>query len=1119
MLNRFSIRVKGMHLTDQDYWEVMKVFFVEEGLVKQHLDSYNDFVWNTLQQIIDEIRGITIEVPGKTYDITFGTIEVREPRVVEVDGTVRRVYPRETRIRNLTYAAPLYLDIILNHEGRETLECVNIGDLPIMVKSDLCLLSKHTPEELVRIGEDPDEAGGYFIVNGSERVIVSLEDLAPNRVLVEIDKRGSKPVYRGKVFSTTVGFRARIEMSLKSKVNMVVSIPGVPVPIPFIVLMRAMGIEMDREVANMVSLDDKVLNELESSFRAVEDIQTVEDAILFIGNRVAFGQVKEFRIKRAEAIIDRNLLPHIGREKKVRLDKAIFLGEMASRIIELKLGRREVDDKDHLRNKRIKLAGPLLAELFRSAFWSLYRDMRYQFRRMSSRRKGVLISAAVRPGIITSRVKHALATGNWRRGRVGMTQLLDRTNTLSTLSHLRRLQSPLSRSQPNFEARDLHSTHWGRLCPNETPEGANCGLVKNLALMASISVGTDPEKIKRMLLHLGVIPAKMAEETMRHEGAKLFIEGYLLGYTETPDELVEAVREMSHHGEVSGEVNIAYYRDHNEIYLNCDTGRIRRPLVIVRDGRPLLKARHIRKLRSGQWQWSDLIREGIIEYVDAEEEENVYVAMDPTKVTEEHTHMEICSYTILGVTASMIPYAENNQSPRNTYQAAMAKQAPGIYALNHRDRTDTRGHILHYLQQPLTNTKPMEINGYNERPSGQNFVVAILSSNGYNMEDAIIFNKSSIDRGLGHSSFYRIYKAECKQYLGGAKDRLTIPEAGIRGYHGAEAYRLLEEDGLISAESKVKGGDILIGRTSPPRFLEEYRGFEVRGPQMRDTSTGVRPTEEGVVDSVFITKDSEGSRLIKVKVRSHRVPELGDKFVSRHGQKGVIGMVIPQADMPFSAQGIIPDVIINPHAFPSRMTVGQFLESISGKAAALRGEMVDGTPFSNESMESLTETLKRLGFQPSGRELMYDGLSGRKFETDIFMGVIYYQKLHHMVVDKIHARARGQVQMLTRQPTEGRARGGGLRFGEMERDCLVGHGAAMLLKDRLLEESDAYTIYVCERCGKLAFYDIRQRKYVCPICEAKGEVEPVTVSYAFKLLLQELQCLCLSPSLTLSKEV
>ena len=1108
-----------MLIQDQDYWNVMKTFFTEEGLVKQHLDSYNDFVQNTLQHIIDEIQGIQIQVPGHTYDIKFGTIEVAEPRVVEVDGTIRSVYPRETRIRNLTYSAPLYLDIILNDEGRETLECVHIGNIPIMVKSDLCLLSKHTPEELTSIGEDPREVGGYFIVNGSERVIVSLEDLAPNRVLIETDNRGSKPVYRGKVFSTTVGFRARIEMALKAKGEMVISIPGVPVPVPFVVLMRALGVETDREVAEMVSLDPDILNELESSFKESMDINTIEDAVLFIGNRVAFGQVKEFRIKRAETIINRNLLPHIGRTDEEQMDKAIFLGEMASRIIELKFGRREEDDKDHLKNKRIKLAGPLLAELFRSAFWSLYRDMRYQFRRMSTRRKGVLISASVRPGIISSRIQHALATGNWRRGRVGMTQLLDRTNTLSTLSHLRRLQSPLSRSQPNFEARDLHSTHWGRLCPNETPEGANCGLVKNLALTASVSVGTDSERIKRTLLYLGVTDAKKADEQMRHNGAKIFVEGYLLGYAENANDLVDTVREMRRRGELSGEMNIGYYSDHNEIYVNCDEGRIRRPLIIVKDGKLLIKSRHIRNLQTERWTWSDLVREGIIEYLDAEEEENAYIAVNQESVSENHTHMEICIYSILGVTASIIPFPEHNQSPRNTYQSAMAKQAPGIYTLNYRDRTDTRAHLLHYPQKPIAQTKPMEIMGFNERPAGQNYIVAVLSSNGYNMEDAIIFNKSSIQRGLGHSSFFRIYKAESKQYLGGAKDRLTIPEAGIRGYHGAEAYRMLEEDGLISTEAEVKGGDILVGRISPPRFLEEYRGFEVRGPQLRDTSIGVRPTEEGIVDSIFITKDIEGSHLVKTKVRSHRVPELGDKFVSRHGQKGIIGMVIPQEDMPFSSRGTVPDIMINPHAFPSRMTVGQFMESLAGKVGALRGDMVDGTPFISESKEYLSDMLKSMGFQPGGRELMYDGLSGRMFEAQIFIGVTFYQKLHHMVVDKIHARARGQVQMLTRQPTEGRARGGGLRFGEMERDCLVGHGAAMLLKDRLLEESDVYTIYVCERCGKLAFYDIRQRKYVCPICEGKGDVEPVTVSYAFKLLLQELQSLCLSPTMALEKEV
>jgi len=465
-----------------------------------------------------------------------------------------------------------------------------------------------------------------------------------------------------------------------------------------------------------------------------------------------------------------------------------------------------------------------------------------------------------------------------------MTQLLDRTNTLSTLYHLRRLQSPLSRSQPNFLARDLHSTHWGRLCPNETPEGANCGLVKNLALMASVSVGADAEKIKRTLEFMGVIRSKDVDEQLRHTGAKIFVEGYLLGYTTTPDILVNTFREMRRKGEISGEANIVYYRNYNEIYVNADEGRIRRPLVVVEDGKSQLKQRYIRNIRQERWSWSDLIREGIIEYMDSDEEENAYIAINNEELTSEHTHMELCPYTILGVGASIIPYAEHNQSPRNTYQAAMAKQAPGVYALNYKDRTDTRAHLLHYPQKPLVATKPMDVTGYSERPAGQNYVIAILSSIGYNMEDAIIFNKGAVQRGLGHISFYRIYKAVCKQYLGGSKDKLSVPEAGIRGYHGADAYRMLEVDGLIATEAEVKGGDILIGKTSPPRFMEEYRGLEVRGPQLRDTSVGVRPTEVGVVDSVFITKDIEGSQLVKIKVRGNRIPELGDKFVSRHGQ-------------------------------------------------------------------------------------------------------------------------------------------------------------------------------------------------------------------------------------------
>jgi len=1117
-------------LSKEDTHLLLKTFFNDKGLVKQHLDSYNEFIDHGLQEVVDEVAEIPIEVPENPYKVKLGQIWVIDPQsritgpyATEVDGTKHEIYPMEARLRNLAYAAPVALEMTPIIDGREQdTELVYIGNIPVMLKSKLCFLSQLSREELIAAGEDPDDTGGYFVVNGSERVIVAMEDLAPNRVIIDVDEKGTSPVYQAKIFSTTVGFRARIELKLKGDDAIYVSMPGVPTEIPFVVIMRALNLEKDKDIAEAVSLNKDVQTELGPSFEKAIGVDAPADAILFIGNRVAHGQVEEYRLQKAETALDKNFLPHLGRSDKNRKDKAIFLGEMASRVIQLKLGRRQEDDKDHFKNKRLRLAGPLLADLFRVAFRNLTRDIKYQLERIGIKGPIITVSAAVRPGIITERFQHALATGNWGRGRVGITQLLDRTNYISTLSHLRRLQSPLSRSQPNFEARDLHPTHWGRLCPNETPEGSNCGLVKNLALSSSISVGVNPEKVKQLLFEMGTVPAYDSNDALKIEGAKVFVDGNIIGFCSNPQDMVKSFREKRRAGEISTEVNITHFSkaqtESEEVHANCDEGRVRRPLIIVENGVPKLQSKHLEKIALGEWAWEDLIKNGLIEHLDASEEENAYIAVSMDKVILGNTHSEIATFTILGICASTIPYPEHNQSPRNSYQAAMAKQALGVYGTNFQNRVDSRSHILHYPQAPLVETELMEVMGYKQRPTGQNCVVAVLSFEGYNMEDAIIFNKASIERGLARSTFFRIYEAECRQYLGGLKDKFMVPEPGTRGYRGEQYYRLLEPDGIISLESTVAGGDVLIGRVSPPRFLEEYKEFEVKGPSMRDTSADMRPSENGVVDAIFITQSGEGSKLVKVRVRDQRIPELGDKFASRHGQKGVIGLIVPQEDMPFTDEGIVPDLIINPHAIPSRMTIGQFIESLAGKCAAARGKPVDGTPFANEGPIEIRKNLTKLGFSHTGSEVFYNGATGEKFVADIFVGIVYYQKLHHMVADKIHARARGQVQMLTRQPTEGRARGGGLRFGEMERDCLIGHGAAMLLRDRLLEESDKYTLYICENCGQIAFYDMKQRKYVCKLCDEKAKVAPVIVSYAFKLLLQELQSLCITPKLRLKEK-
>ncbi len=1102
-----------------DNWRVVEAFIEENGLVRQHLDSYDEFVRHGIQQIVDEVA--SIEPEGENYYVRLGKIDVGKPTIKEADGSTMPVFPSEARIRNLTYASNLHLEMTIVYRDGDTEEApvdVYIGRLPIMLKSEKCPLSDLGREELISLGEDPDDPGGYFIINGSERVLVTQEDLAPNRILIEEANKSSSSTHVAKVFSTSQGFRAPVTMERRRDGSLRVSFPSVPGKIPMVVLMRALGLESDKQIADAISEDDDVIRELIPSIEVSVEIANREEALDYVGKRVAVGQTRDYRLKRAEQVLDRYLLPHIGTKSSDRLRKSFYLGQMASHIIELSLDRRTEDDKDHYSNKRLKLAGDLLMSLFRVAFLSLCRDIKYQLERNAVRGRRRNIKTAVRADVITDRLHHALATGNWVGGKAGVSQLLDRTNYMSALSHLRRVVSPLSRSQPHFEARDLHPTHWGKICPNETPEGPNCGLVKNLALLAYISVGADERDIESIFVDLGVQPIEEIERGKGVKGAQVYINGRLLGIHPKPLILVTEVKKRRRSGQISNEVNIAYYSDTDEIQANCDPGRVRRPLIIVENGATKLTSENIAKLRSKEWKFSDLTRRGIVEFLDAEEEEDTYIAMEQQDITEKSTHLEVAPNVILGISASIIPYPEHNQSPRNTYEAGMVKQALGLYAANYRTRADTRAHLLHYPQTPIVNTRATTPTGFDKRPGGQNFIVAVLSYEGYNIEDAIIINKASIERGLGRSTFFRSYEAEERKYPGGQEDKFEIPDRSVRGYRAAEAYRHLADDGVIEPEVEVQGGEIIIGRTSPPRFLEENAGFELPSQTRRETSTSMRHGETGTVDTVSTTETIDGNRLVKVKIRDLRTPELGDKFATRHGQKGIIGLIVPQEDLPFTEDGVVPDLIVNPHAIPSRMTLGQIIESIAGKVGSLSGRKIDGTAFSGETPKNLYQELQQKGLKYNGRETMYHGITGRKYEANIFIGVVYYQKLHHMVSDKIHARARGPVQILTRQPTEGRAREGGLRFGEMERDCLIAHGTALILKEKLVDESDKTTTLVCEECGMLAVYDKNKGRYYCPMCGEDTRVAKVNMSYAFKLLLQELMALGIAPRLRLAEK-
>ena len=1115
--------LKEVELREEDLWEVIRAFIEDEGLVQHHLRSYNSFIKEGLSELVKSLGDLEIRTRYGTLVLKMRDPEIGVPIVEEIDGTViENVTPMECRLRNLTYAAPLYVTMTLYLDGKPITqpEKVKVGIIPIMVKSDICPLSKMSEEELMEIGEDPRDPGGYFIINGSERVVVAIEDLTPNKILVtEKDSNGGQ--FSAVVISMAYGRQARTEVTYKTGGPLKVFFSRIYKGIPAIIMLRALGMTNDRDILNMVSPLKEVQELLAPSFEEAEGIDSEQEALRYIGNRIAFGYAEEYRIQRAEQLIDNVFLPHIGTSKAARYQKAIFLCEMIGRVLETSLGIRKPTDRDHYANKRLKLAGPLLMELYRMAFMKLLRDIRYQLERAAASRYPVRISTFVRPGIIRDFVKHAFATGNWPGGRVGVTQLLNRTNHLATISHLRRVQSPLSRSQPHFEARDLHGTHWGRICPAETPEGSNCGLVKNLALTAEISYPAKKRGLLEKLYSLGVVPLSEVIVKRRQYRTKIFVDGLLVGYHVNGEELARSLKELRRRGEISNSVNLALYKFPHvqEVWINTDEGRVRRPLIIVENGKPLLTQEHIKGLKNKTLRFRDLVSMGVIEFLDAEEEENAYVALRPEDLTEEHTHLEICPYAMLGAVASIIPYAENNQSPRNIYEGAMGKQALGIFAINYDLRVDSRMHVLVYPQKPIVVTKAANLLGIDERPIGQNMVVAVLTGQGYNMEDAVVLNKSAVERGLALSLSYRTYEVEARTYIGGEKDVIRIPEPTVRGYRGEQAYRVLDADGLAHVESDVSGGTVIIGVQSPPRFLEEYQRAPAREIVWRDASEAVRPSEVGAVDSIFITRNEEGNKLIKAKVRSFCVAEIGDKFASRHGQKGVVGMILPQEDMPYSESGIVPDLIINPHAFPSRMTIGQLIESIAGKVGALKGEFIDGTPFMGKSIQELRAELERLGFTSSGKEILYDGLTGKKLEAEIFIGVVYYQKLHHLVRDKIHARARGQVQMLTRQPTEGRSRGGGLKFGEMERDCLIAHGASFLLLDRLLEQSDKFTAHFCKLCGLPAYYDLKQERFLCPVHGKDAEVAAVSLPYAFYLLLEELMSMSIYPRLLFGEEV
>jgi len=1126
-------------------WSVVSAFFREKGLVRQQLDSYNEFAQRTIQEVVDENSTVTVlahspsgdETQAKRYTIKFDQIYMsRPPTVTESDGRTTSIFPNDARTRSLTYASSLYMDITKTEQvgddkpDVQVYKRVPVGSVPVMLRSAFCVYHGAEENETSRMEECPYDQGGYFIVSGSEKVLIAHERMATN--LVYVFKKGplSPFMYTADIRSVAEkGYKMPYSLSIRLVSKNAEDVSGKEVylrallshakqDIPVMVVFRALGFVSDKEIIEHICYDmsdTEMLNMLKPSIEEAFVIQDQGVALDYIGKRTApAGSSKEKRIKFAKNLLQREFLPHVGTKEFCETKKAYLFGYAINKLLLVALGRKEQEDRDHYGKKRLDLAGPLMTGLFRMLFRKMTGELAKYMQKCIDGHREINLVVGLRSSIITNGLRYSLATGNWgdqtkgMQSRAGVSQVLNRYNYISTLSHLRRVNTPIGRDGKLAKPRQLHSSHWGIVCPAETPEGQACGLVKNFALMSHVSVGTSSTQIVELLEECGLEGLEEVSPSAISNTTKVFVNGSWVGVHRSPEVLVQTLKSLRRGQEISQEIGIVRDLREKEIRINTDVGRACRPLFIVEKGALKIEEFMRRRGEGAELKWSQMVEEGCVEYLDVEEEECAMIAVRPEDVEKfpetEYTHCEIHPAAILGVCASIIPFPDHNQSPRNTYQSAMGKQAMGLYATNFLMRMDSLCNVLCYPQKPLVITKSMEFLRFRELPAGQNAIVAIACYTGYNQEDSVIMNRASVDRGLFRSFFYRTYSDLETRAKPDEQELFVKPERRSVQRMKNLNYEKLDTDGMVLPGTRVTGEDVLIGKiVSTPEGL-------------RDASTAMRGTEEGVVDRVVLTT-KDGYRYVRIRIKSLRIPQMGDKFASRHGQKGTIGIVLPEEDMPFTSDGVTPDIIINPHAIPSRMTIGHLVECLLGKVSAMTGEEGDATPFAGQSVEKIGEVLETFNFQKRGLEVMHSGLSGRKLRSQIYIGPTYYQRLKHMVADKMHARAKGPLQVLTRQPVEGRSREGGLRFGEMERDCMISHGAASFLRERLCDVSDKFEVFVCNACGVFCAGNRERGIFSCQNCGTRTDISAVHMPYAFKLLTQEMMAMGISMQMRLEK--
>jgi len=1171
---------------EKNTFKVIDSMFDNNYIVnKIQQDSYNDFVSNLIPIIIEQYNPLIYKYEndeGKVYELELNikSSRITYPKVCDNDGTIHELSPSLARLRNYTYSSKLMVDISkktriyendkLIESDEKLLQEIILGKIPIMVQSKYCINTIKNKSEL---DECKYDNGGYFIINGIEKVIVSQERCIDNKGLCFYQKNSKckyvlelKSSVKNKLMPTKP-----LYIKLYSKDNMIngnyirISMPYFKQDIPLFVLLRALGFESDKEIIKLIVLDlsniyyKDVMEVIESSIDDSQNIRTKEDAVEFISNNLTNiprdAKNKEKIYEYVNYLLTNEFMPHVG---KSYINKGLYTGYLILKLIMCSLGKKDCDDRDSYLNKRIDTTGALLGALYRQYYTKMVKELKTscnkEFNNGSWKATDNFhniinisnIYKLIKPTIIENGLKFALATGNFgvknSFNKQGISQLYNKMSFNSVNSHLRRINTPIEKCGKLIPPRKQHGTQWGYVCPAETPEGQSVGVVKNISLSAIISINSSLLPIIKLLDNFNIIKLDDFEDKniitydLLSSGSKIFLNGNWYGVYNDINSIYEYLLESRRNAIINIYTSIIFDKFENELYIYTDSGRFLRPLYILKNQEFNINNEIIELVKNKKLNWNSLLGisnnykikledlnnlnkqdildiynkkySAVIEYLDPYETSTKLIAMNNKYITSNNfSHCEIHPYLILGAIASTIPFADHNQSPRNTYQSAMGKQAIGICATNFSSRMDTISHILYYPQKPLVITKSMKYLNTENMPSGINAIIAIATYTGYNQEDSVLMNKSAVDRGLFLSGHLKTYKEEEKKNQNsGDEEKFCIPNKNNTYNYKLANYDKLNTNGIVKEQVYVKPGDVIIGKTIPHKKKKEN--------SYKDNSIVLKNNEGGSIYKVYMGINGDGYKFCKVQIKNERYPNIGDKFSSRHGQKGTVGMLYRQDDMPFTKDGIVPDIIVNPHAIPSRMTIGQLIECILGKTGTILGMNGDSTPFTDLDPKKISDILSNVcGFEEYGNEVLYNGLTGEQLLVNIFMGPTFYQRLKHMVIDKYHSRSTGPVVLLTRQPAEGRTRDGGLRFGEMERDCIISHGAAAFLKERLLDVSDNYKVYICSKCHMIGSVNEKKNIYKCDHCPNTTLFNEVRIPYACKLLIQELISMSIVPRL------